>query len=356
MAGIDRNRNKDFTYKIMKTNGWLILGMMLVTGAVAQNNVNMPTAPPPPAGVEPVAPVDATPAAIAPQTDLAPNPNTPPAKPKKHKTVPPTKPIVEPTVTLVPGPAEAAININARGQAGLKGEVVAHLKKGDAVTVLGQINLDKHKAGEPAQWAQIALPSSTHVWINSRFVDAANKTVSVKKLNLRAGPGENYSVLGVIESGTPVKEIQTKGDWMEIEAPANAYAFVAAMYLTQAASQSMPTTVPEQQFMATQPAMELPPVDRIVSHEGVVGSVGSLVAPTAYQLYDPNTYQTIDYLYSTSPNLDLSRYVNMRIVVTGVEGLDERWKNSPVIAIQSIQVVSTKGVKHIDLRSPRQRN
>ena len=176
----------------------------------------------------------------------------PPAKPKKHKAVPPAKPIVEPTVTLVPGPAEAAININARGQAGLKGEVVAHLKKGDAVTVLGQINLSKHKAGEPAQWAKIALPSSTHVWINSKFVDATSKTVSVKKLNLRGGPGENYSVLGVIESGTPVKEIQTKGDWMEIEAPNNAYAFVAAMYLTQAASS---TTVSQQQLMAaTQPA------------------------------------------------------------------------------------------------------
>ena len=184
---------------------------------------------------------------------------------------------------------------------------------------------------------------------------AAGKTVSVKKLNLRAGPGENYSVLGVIESGTPVKEIQVKGDWMEIEAPADAYAFVAAMYLTQTATAS--ARVPEQQPMvATQPAVELPPVDRIVSHEGVVGPVGSIVAPTAYKLYDPDNYQTIDYLYTTSPNLDLSRYVNMRIIVTGVEGLDERWKNSPVIAIQSIQVVSVNAVKHIDNRSPRQRS
>jgi len=343
----------------MKTNGWLILGMMLATSAVAQNNVNAPTAPPPPARVAPATPVEAAPAAIAPQTDLAPNQNTAPAKPKKHKAVPPAKSIVEPTVMLVPGPAEAAVSINARGQAGLRGEVVAHLKKGDAVTVLSQINLDKHKAGEPAQWAKIALPSSMHAWINSRFVDATSKTVSVKKLNLRAGPGENYSVLGVIESGTPVKEVQVKGDWMEIEAPNNAYAFVAAMYLTQTttASQPTPTTVPEQQFMmAIQPAVELTPVDRIVSHEGIVGPVGSIVAPTAYKLYDPNTYQTIDYLYTTSTNLDLSRYVNMRIVVTGVEGLDKRWKNSPVIAIQSIQVVAVNAVKHIDNRSPRQRN
>jgi hypothetical protein len=36
----------------------------------------------------------------------------------------------EPTVTLVPGPAEVTVkSLTARGQAGLKGEVVAHLFK-----------------------------------------------------------------------------------------------------------------------------------------------------------------------------------------------------------------------------------
>ena len=72
-------------------------------------------------------------------------------------------------------------------------------------------------------------------------------------------------------------------------------------------------------------------------------------------LYDPDTYQTIDYLYSTAPDLDLSKYVNMKIIVTGVEGIDQRWPSSPIIAIQSIQVISTNAVKHVDLRSPRQR-
>jgi hypothetical protein len=141
---------------------------------------------------------------------------------------------------------------------------------------------------------------------------------------------------------------------MEIEPPANAYAFVSAMYLTQAAQPA-----PEQQMPAAQPPAQptapAQPLNRVVSHEGVVGPVTSPVAPTKYMLYDPDTYQTIDYLYSTAPDLDLSRYVNMRIIVTGVEGIDQRWPSSPIIAIQSIQVVSTNAVKHVDLRSPRQR-
>ena len=35
--------------------------------------------------------------------------------------------------------------------------------------------------------------------------------------------------------------------------------------------------------------------------------------------------RAINYLYTTSTNLDLSRYNGMRIIVTGEEGLAERW-------------------------------
>ena len=82
----------------------------------------------------------------------------------------------------------------------------------------------------------------------------------------------------------------------------------------------------------------------MVSHEGVVRRVGSIAAPTKYELYDPSTDVNINYLYTTSPNLDLSRYDNMRIIVTGEEGLDARWKDTPLINIQSIQVISTNAV------------
>jgi hypothetical protein len=97
----------------------------------------------------------------------------------------------------------------------------------------------------------------------------------------------------------------------------------------------------------------VPPV-RIVSHEGVVRAVGSPVAPTKYELYDPATDVNINYLYTTSPTLDLSRYVNMRIIVTGEEGLDARWKDTPIINIQSIQVISKNAVPHVIFKSPRQ--
>ena len=359
----------------MKTNCWLILGTMIAAGAIAQDTNTLPPIPAP--VTSPTAEVAPAPAAV--------ETNAPVAKPVRHrKHIAPKKtPFVEPTVTLVPGPAEVAVkNLNVRGQAGLKGEFITHVNKGDTVIVLSQITLDKHKAYEPAQWAKIAFPTNGQIWVRAEYIDATNPAVLPKKLNLRAGPSENYSVLGVIERGTPVSEIVTKNGWMQIEPPTNAYAFVAAMYLNQAASGTTETnlppstetetpmttnSVPEPEPIVTEPtnppptaetnapeptAAETnppapmivdtnlpPPPPRVVTHEGTVRHVVSIIAPTDYELYDPKTGQDIDYLFTTSKTLDLSHYNGLRIVVTGTEGLDARWKDTPVITIERIQVV-----------------
>ena len=116
----------------MKTNCWLVLGTMLVTTAVAQVNTNTLPEIPAPATAATVATVAATNTVVAPEKPVAPTKKKAAATHKKKA----VKKISEPSVALVPGPATvAAPNLNLRGQAGLKGEVVGHLKQGDAVTV-----------------------------------------------------------------------------------------------------------------------------------------------------------------------------------------------------------------------------
>lgn len=367
---------------------WTILGTLTATSLFAQINTNsLPPMPPPvssPAAETAPAP-EAAPAAPSAAAPTA----TPATKPAKHKLHHVTKhhamkakaATPEPSVTLAPGQAQVTVSeLIVRGQAGLKGEMVAHLYKGDTVTVLEQINLAHHEADEPAQWAKISYPTNAHVWVNAKYIDT-NGVVSAKKLNLRAGPGENYSVVGMIEQGTQVTVDGTKGNWTKIEPPASAYAFVAAKYLTQEAAPAMvasapapeapetappapptPTPVPEQPPIVTTPppppappAPETPSV-RIVQHEGVITGVGSLIAPTDYKLYDPKTGFDIDYLQPTSPDQDLKTLVNAQVIVTGEEGIDSRWPNTPVMAIQSIQVIGTNVVKHLDTTIPRLRH
>ena len=52
-----------------------------------------------------------------------------------------------------------------------------------------------------------------------------------------------------------------------------------------------------------------------------------------------DTGKPIEYLYTTSTNLVLERWLGRKVLVTGEEELDERWPNTPVLTIKSIQVV-----------------
>ena len=395
---------------------------MLATTAVAQVNTNKLPAIPPPAIPAPAvaAPAPVVAPVAAPATNAPAKKAVKAHKKAKKKAAVKTAAKSAETaaekkapalpVVLVPGPATVASeHVNLRGQAGLQGEVVGHVQKGDTVTVLAEINLDKPKAGEPAQWAKIALPAGTKVWVDSKYLDATNNVVTAKKLNLRGGPGENFSVLGVVEKGAAITAVTTKGDWTQIQPPASAFAFVAASYLKQeggidtnvpaatvaavpettpappAVVPPTPTTVAEAQPIAPPamtppptpettapvpppatpvvtptpapetPALSLPtptlaqddtnlppPPPRIVTHEGSVRHSVSPVAPTYFELYDPVNDKAINYLYTTSTNLNLARYNGLRITVTGEEGLDPRWRDTPVITIQKIYVLSGK--------------
>ena len=374
-----------------------MLGALVAVTAAAQNSTNSLPAIPPPAVGAPSAMV-IPPPTLATTTPVVEKKVAAPAKKavvKKKKApaakVAAPKKIVfsEAHATLTAGPAEVVVNhINVRGQAGLKGEVITHVQKGDTVNVISQITLDKHKADEPAQWAKISLPTNVTVWVNSKFIDAATKTVTPKKLNLRGGPGENYSVLGVVEKGTAVVEAGTKGDWTKLEAPANSYAFIAAMYLKQEASGNVPMNPPPSTETPTIPATPTtvadtapivaqapsnipagsemsvpapglppqiiiqtniivinntnvpPPPPRVVTHEGTVRRSVSVVAPTYFELYDPANDRAINYLFSNTTNLNLVRYNGLHINVTGEEGLDARWQATPVLTVQKIYVLS----------------
>ncbi len=351
----------------MKRNIVLILAAMICGSLPAQEVTNAPPAPAIPAA----APTNAS----ATSTNTSGPTNAPAAKAEKKKTPKkkaekkapaPKKAIAElRTTPLVAGQASViASNVNVRGQAKLKSEVITQVQKGQIVNVLEEVTLKNSGPSEPSAWAKIVLPANVHVWVNSSFINSSNKTVIPKRLKLRGGPGENYSMLGIIKQGDEVKEVGSKGDWLEIEAPAEACGFVAAQYLKQPAeapptvavvTENPPVTPAPAEPPATPPteaAVTPPPTPpetnsvpeeslppRIVDREGVVRGTFSIQAPTKFELVSPDTGKAINYLYTTSPSLDLRRYKGMRIIVTGEEGLDERWRNTPVITIQKIQVL-----------------
>ena len=321
----------------------------------------------------------------------------PVAKPAAKKTEP--KPVVKAEPVLNPEPgASKQNNVNVRGQASLSSEVITSLRKNQPVIILEEVILKKARPDEPSRWFRIALPTNVTVWVHNSYVDAATKTVKARKLNLRGGPGENYSVVGRLEKGATISQIDSKGDWLKIETPSNASGFVAAHLLermpaTIAAvpapkitevvpgpspvtatvppnpppviaevATATPTAVPGAPLPTTPvtaspapippPAETLPPVvadplpdapiekvKKIVSREGILKGSVSIQAPSFFELRSLDTGRTINYVFSPSTNLMLKEFKGQRIIVTGEELLDERWQNTPVLTVDSLQTV-----------------
>lgn len=334
--------------------------------------------------VPPVIPAGETPAPKTAKTD---------AKKKSSAKKSDSKKADKATEAPKPSNPEPAVakqnNINVRGQAKINSEVVTHLKKGQLVTILEEITIKNPGTDEPAKWAKIALPPSSFAWVNTSFVDA-NKTVVPRKLNLRSGPGENYSIIGRLEKGAAVNVTDTKGGWSKIEAPAGSYAFVAAHLLSKdptdiakaspAAPPSTtvaavtpppppvtttiveaspviappPTTTPAPVVVTPPPPpapiltpVSTPPpaaveevlIKRVITREGIVRGSVSIQAPSFYSLRSLEGTRTINYLHSSSTNISVSEFKGQRVMITGEEILDERWPNTPVIEIETIQAV-----------------
>ena len=139
----------------------------------------------------------------------------------------------------------SADRVNVRARASLIGERVAHLRKGDRVTVLAKVTVAPPRKGEPANWLKIAMPTAGQTWVHMSFIKESK--VTAKRLNVRAGGSERFSIIGRLTKGDTVKEKRTAGDWIEIEHPAGAHAYIAAKFieLGQAAEEAKPEKTSE---------------------------------------------------------------------------------------------------------------
>ena len=116
---------------------------------------------------------------------------------------------------------------NLRAKPGFDGEILGSLKKGDTVSVLGEVDGLAADGKSTRSWSKIALPTKVPVWVYGPLIDTKAKTVKGATVNLRAGPGKNYSELGKVTQGTSVNIVRSMEDWIQIEPPAGVFAYVA---------------------------------------------------------------------------------------------------------------------------------
>lgn len=168
--------------------------------------------------------------------------------------------------------AGAALALLAAGTAGARAETRMQVSAASA-SIRTQPAADapaigRATAGEilfvsyvEGDWAAISPPDRIDLWLNKDFIE--DSRVIARSIQLRAGPGVQHPVVGVLERGAPVLARGEEGDWCKIAAPSSATLWIKKNDLADVQAPSKPiqavAPVPEPAPPAPEPAIAPPP-------------------------------------------------------------------------------------------------
>ena len=140
-------------------------------------------------------------------------------------------------------------DVNVRSRPSLEGEVYTQVNSGTILSSLDNPGASKPGPGHAASSTRLQLPAAVPVWVHASYVQA--DTVRGNHLNSAAAPGRTFAVLGQFNSGDKIKVQARKGNWIQVEAPAQAEAFVAADYVKPVAPPSLASSTPAKRLAPT---------------------------------------------------------------------------------------------------------
>ncbi len=268
-----------------------------------------------------------------------------------------------------------ADRVNLRAAARETAEVVGQVNEG---TVLASKSIGQ-------KWVEIVPPETVNLWVHRDFVH--DGIVATRKLNVRAGPGINFSVVGRLKKGTHLKIRGEFSEWLKIAPPPECSLWVSSRYVkipsktsrrsprrravrvhspvavrapattpstirrapTQRAayvpSSTRPSTATHRLITNRTQRLELPetwklvPLEgqgRRVEHEGILRSVGFLFAkPTKYRLVQYVHNQPHDVCFLWGDDTQLSSMMGEYLIISGREYW-LRGVRQPVLVVERI--------------------
>lgn len=226
-------------------------------------------------------------------------------------------------------PFEAQVSraeANVRAGSSVHDDVLATLPRDSRVRVLG----------EHAGWYRIGLPREARCYIAAPYVDAAG-VVTGEHINVRAGAGRQFAILGQAQRGEQVRVLERLEGWLRVEPTAQCSGWIRADLVAPVpavaaapetpASELEATTAAEMTAAAAPIATELPP-----TATGVLESARGFRRPAKHRL----THAGRTLFYVRSHTLDLSPYKHQRIAVWGTMDADIRAPH-PVVTVQRVE-------------------
>lgn len=112
------------------------------------------------------------------------------------------------------------------------------------------------------EWAKVVPPESVEAWVHRDFIEEG--VVRVSELNVRGGPGINYQVMGRIERGTRLEEVDRRGDWVRVKPPEGTVAYISRQFIQPVMPEPLvafgPSTESDPEPKPLPPPLEVRPV------------------------------------------------------------------------------------------------
>ncbi len=223
--------------------------------------------------------------------------------------------------------------LNFRGGPGENYSVLGRLNKGDAVK----------SVTTKGAWMQIETPPNASAFVAADLFEKQGTTAAPTAEPTLPSPApvepapapEVVTVPEPVTPAQPVAAEPTPAPVVEQPAPAIA---------SDAPAPALVSPPPA-------PAAETF-VKRIVKREGTVSRAHNIQAPSYFEMEGWDSGKVINYLHSPEeqvmdekskktksiPKIDLELYVGRRVIVTGEELIDKRWRSTPVIEVEAIEL------------------
>jgi len=247
--------------------------------------------------------------------------------------------------------------VNLRAQPKLEAEVAGQVNDGETLTV----------RGAEGEWVEVEPPSRVDVWVHRDFV--RDGVVQVSNLQVRAGPGINYSRVGMVNKGDKVEVRGEFGEWLKIAPPPGTTLWVSRPYVRFPTPPSPPPEPPK--VVATSPTPPTPPPKppavetsrpivlpkppepppefrlaptphqgRVVQREGYIQPIGYLFKrPSRFLLATESNgrMETVCYLWGNDEQLDGLR--GRRLTIEGREYWLQGLRH-PMLVVERIRLIS----------------
>lgn len=190
-----------------------------------------------------------------------------------------------------------ADRVNVRSRPGYAGEIITQLSRDQEIVVLGTNTLSRPAADEPPVWLKIELPSGRPLWVSSDFVNPTTREVTADVLNVRAGPGLDFAVVGRVQKGAI---LETHGNerngWIEVGAPQGSIGYVPANWVTFSGTggQSATATASKVSGATSEPTTNVAAATTTTPSSRTVVQPPPTIASTPAPAPAPRAYQSAD--------------------------------------------------------------